>query len=322
MTAARENYLKMMSQTSAEINPARAHRAENMWKGCATEQSPPKHHRVDNMWQRTHSEPNPKPHHRVEHMWQQSINPPVKPRHVDVKQFSQSINPFSPPRHYDLRGRMHTPLNDINAAVIHKNPEKIGTPEFSAEGRRRRSLPVTPQPKEMRHSVLQSDAANLGHAPAPPPKIDFAPGELADPDAHFISTLRVPSSLPVSRLSTPVTPDSASPSVFDRLSNPKQFTGIQKKRFSADGMGLGLLGSKDDTTLAQLIQNQGVILRDVDHQVESPHKTLLPEELERTTVITYVTVGSQYVLTRSPYRKANNASAVPLSAAPMRMTTR
>ena len=53
----------------------------------------------------------------------------------------------------------------------------------------------------------------------------------------------------------------AAASVFSRLTSPTGLCGMQRQRFSESGVGLGILGSRDDTTNAELIAGKGVILR-------------------------------------------------------------
>ena len=53
-------------------------------------------------------------------------------------------------------------------------------------------------------------------------------------------------------------------------------TGIHRSRFNETGVGLGLLGSRDDTLTASLNAGKGVILRDAELPTNSPYIT--PEQ--------------------------------------------
>ena len=61
-----------------------------------------------------------------------------------------------------------------------------------------------------------------------------------------------------------------------RLTNPKNYNSTHKHRFSRDGVGLGLEGRRDDTTMNVLVAGQAQITRDTDPEMDTPHKPQLP----------------------------------------------
>eukprot|EP00045_Choanoeca_perplexa_P014843 m.177224 g.177224 ORF g.177224 m.177224 type:complete len:374 (-) comp16814_c0_seq1:2727-3848(-) len=71
------------------------------------------------------------------------------------------------------------------------------------------------------------------------------------------------------------------PSVFHRLTDHRGYTGAHKHRFTPDGVGLGLEGRRDDDEEQVVIAGGGKIVRDVDEEMDSPHKPVLPWDAEK-----------------------------------------
>lgn len=204
-------------------------------------------------------------------------------RHHDARQFSISDNKPSPTRHVDVRSYMHTPITDLQAKTADRNPQKIGITTFVS--RKPRTLPETPKGRDAVQLVLRSDKANYGFSDAPAPKrcvID--PASLADERELFINSLRArPNTSNLSRRHSSSTSDLSqahTSTVFERLASPKNFCGMQRQRFDANGTGLGLDGSREDTTTAELVAGRGVILRGTSSvcasKIKDPHSDYAP----------------------------------------------
>jgi len=72
------------------------------------------------------------------------------------------------------------------------------------------------------------------------------------------------------------------PDVFQRLTDPRQFSGTHKHRFNEDGTGLGLDGRRDDEEYRQIIAGKGTITRDIDTEMDMPNKPILEWERARS----------------------------------------
>ena len=177
------------------------------------------------------------------------------------------------PRHVDVRNQMHAPMGDIQARAAGKNPLKVGTEQFDPGNRKLRPRPEPLTGQAALQHILRTDAATYGFAPATPvAKCTFSPGVVESDDQGLITSLRSatlcaspasPPSAAEQSFSTPRVSASSSPAsdVFARLTSPKSLCGTQRLRFNESGEGLGILGSRDDTTNAELIAGQAVILR-------------------------------------------------------------
>lgn len=75
--------------------------------------------------------------------------------------------------------------------------------------------------------------------------------------------------------------DAPLPEVYKRLTDPKLFSGSHRKRFSSDGVGLGLEGRRDDTLVQQVIAGCGSITRTVEPEMDCPNRPTLSFESER-----------------------------------------
>jgi hypothetical protein len=60
------------------------------------------------------------------------------------------------------------------------------------------------------------------------------------------------------------------PAVFDRLTSPRTYSGMHRHRFTEDGVGRGLAGRRDDTSLQRNIAGLGQITRDDDPDMDRP----------------------------------------------------
>lgn len=96
-------------------------------------------------------------------------------------------------------------------------------------------------------------------------------------DKVFLSLLRTDTQVATADISPPRSTGSPEglPSVFQRLTNHRLFSGSHKHRFSSDGVGLGLEGRRDDTVTQRVIAGQGMITRDIEPEIDCPHKPAL-----------------------------------------------
>lgn len=98
-------------------------------------------------------------------------------------------------------------------------------------------------------------------------------------DKLFLSLLRTDAPVATADLDhTRAPPRAGLPSVFQRLTDTKSFSGAHKHRFSADGVGLGLDGRRDDTLSQRVIAGQGMITRDIEPEIDCPHRPALAFE--------------------------------------------
>lgn len=89
----------------------------------------------------------------------------------------------------------------------------------------------------------------------------------------FVSLLRTDT--PVATAEPPPADDGELPSVYQRLTDHKTFSGAHKHRFSADGVGLGLEGRRDNTHMQNVIAGNGTITRDLEPEMDFPHRPLM-----------------------------------------------
>jgi len=75
-----------------------------------------------------------------------------------------------------------------------------------------------------------------------------------------------------SRRGNRATPATGTGSIFDRLADPKTFTGTHAHRFDADGVGLGLEGRMEDVSTAKAIKGETPITRPLDYDIDAPHR--------------------------------------------------
>eukprot|EP00048_Salpingoeca_helianthica_P016391 m.232080 g.232080 ORF g.232080 m.232080 type:complete len:392 (+) comp18572_c0_seq1:281-1456(+) len=118
------------------------------------------------------------------------------------------------------------------------------------------------------------------------PFVDAHKGEenklLRAEDKLFLSMLRN-DDINVTTMSDGPAPssDAPLPKVFQRLTDPKQFSGSHRKRFSSDGVGLGLEGRREDTLVQEVIAGRGSITRTIEPEMDCPNRPTLSFESER-----------------------------------------
>jgi hypothetical protein len=91
--------------------------------------------------------------------------------------------------------------------------------------------------------------------------------------------------------------------IFDKLTDPSQYTGLHKKRFDGDGKGRGLSGRRDSVASVQL----PAAFADVGRRDSPPHTHSAPTELGPWQE------GKEGAAAASPRRRRRAAAAVKLT---------
>eukprot|EP00041_Stephanoeca_diplocostata_P006229 m.78599 g.78599 ORF g.78599 m.78599 type:complete len:239 (+) comp16246_c0_seq3:278-994(+) len=79
------------------------------------------------------------------------------------------------------------------------------------------------------------------------------------------------------------------PSVFQRLTDPKRYSGTHRHRFDAAGKGRGIEGRRDDTEYNVNVTGKGTIIRDVDPEMDTPSKPRLSWDYNKLRPDAYYT---------------------------------
>lgn len=97
-----------------------------------------------------------------------------------------------------------------------------------------------------------------------------------DPNTAWRKTAAMTTPRPTSAPSTD--------NVFNRLTDPTRFGGTHKHRFSEDGQGRGLDGTRDDNEHTYGIMGQATILREDNLSIDAPNKPVTLEDREKRAV--------------------------------------
>lgn len=110
-------------------------------------------------------------------------------------------------------------------------------------------------------------------------------------DRHFLQSLRIPEDPNVqwrmdkvrrkTMLESDMDADADLPDVFVRLLDHTRYPGAHRARFSADGVGMGIEGRREDTLHQEVIAGNGIITRNLEPEMDAPHKPIMPWDEDR-----------------------------------------
>jgi len=110
-------------------------------------------------------------------------------------------------------------------------------------------------------------------------------------DRHFLQSLRIPEDPNVqwrtdkvrrkTMLESDMDADADLPDVFVRLLDHTRYPGAHRARFSADGVGMGIEGRREDTLHQEVIAGNGTITRNLEPEMDAPHKPIMPWDEDR-----------------------------------------
>lgn len=118
-------------------------------------------------------------------------------------------------------------------------------------------------------------------------------------DRHFLQSLRIPEDPNVqwrmdkirrkTMVESEADRDENMPDVFVRLMDHTRYPGAHRARFSADGIGMGIEGRRDDTMDQEVQAGNGTITRGIEPEIDAPNKPSLPWDRMRASKHAYYT---------------------------------